>query len=198
MADDTRQGPTVTEADGSVHPLRYDTSKPFTQKSWEDVGPTKPPQSANIMPGGTANTADGRVKEVGLVEGLKTVRIQDFKEIHTKPCVRDAFLTGIGGGFAMGGLRAVFGTPIAKASNWAVGTFCFASFGMYQFCQIRRQMEKEGMRRAVTIMDRKKIEKEEKMQRAREARRKAKEEADRKAEEAQKEAELKKNSWKFW
>ncbi|KAK5161551.1 hypothetical protein LTR04_004199 [Oleoguttula sp. CCFEE 6159] len=69
---------------------------------------------------------------------------------------------------------------------------------MYQFCQIRRQMEKEGMRRAVTIMDRKKIEKKEKMQRAREARRKAKEEADRKAEEAQKEAELKKNSWKFW
>lgn len=67
---------------------------------------------------------------------------------------------------------------------------------MYEFCQRKRQLEMQGMKRAAEIVDRKKIEKEKKAEAARAARRKAKEEADAKAEE---EAMRKpQGSWKFW
>ena len=69
--------------------------------------------------------------------------------------------------------------PVNVACNWAVGTFCFGSFAMYQYCQVQRQAEKEGMKRAIEIIDRKGLErkqKEARMERARELRRQKKEE----------------------
>jgi cytochrome c oxidase assembly protein subunit 20 len=85
----------------------------------------------------------------------------------------------------------VFTAPVLKACNWAVGTFCFAGIGAYEFCLQKRRMEKANMKRAVEIIDRKKGEKEAQMKVLRDERRRAKEEADRKAEEAKK-------SWRFW
>lgn len=76
---------------------------------------------------------------------------------------------------------------------------------MYQYCQFQRVAEKEGMTRAMEIIDRKQIErkqKEARMERARELRRQKKEE-----EDAKKFGELHssnvtvdqpKSSWKFW
>lgn len=65
--------------------------------------------------------------------------------------------------------------------------------GAYEFCLQKRRIEQSHMKRAVEIMDRKKVEKEQAMQAKREARRKAKEEADRLEEE-----KSWKSSWKFW
>lgn len=65
------------------------------------------------------------------------------------------------------------------ACNWAVGSFCFGAFSMYQYCQYQRVAEKEGMKRAIEIIDRKGLErkqKEARMERARELRRQKKEE----------------------
>lgn len=45
------------------------------------------------------------------------------------------------------------------ACTWAVGTFCLGSAVMYEFCQRRRQLEREGMQRVVEVIDRKKLEK---------------------------------------
>ena len=76
---------------------------------------------------------------------------------------------------------------------------------MYQYCQYQRLAEKEGMKAAMEIIDRKQIErkqKEARMERARELRRQKKEEEDSKTF-----AELhssnatdpqSKSSWKFW
>lgn len=61
--------------------------------------------------------------------------------------------------------------------NWAVGSFVFGSFMMYEFCQRRRQLEMQGMKRAVEVIDRKQAEKQKKAEEVRAARRKAKEEA---------------------
>jgi len=47
---------------------------------------------------------------------------------------------------------------------------------MYEYCQRKRQMEKQGMKRAVEIIDRKKSEKRLKGGQARAAQSKAKEE----------------------
>lgn len=92
------------------------------------------------------------------------------------------------------------------ACNWAVGTFCFSSFFMYQYCNYNRQAEKEGMKRAMEIIDRKTVErkqKEARLERIREVRRQKKEE-----EDHQTFAKLRtdregpdsngKSSWKFW
>jgi len=68
--------------------------------------------------------------------------------------------------------------PVWTACSWAVGTFCFGSFAMYQYCNFQRVAEKEGMKRAMEIMDRKQIDrkqKEARMERARELRRHKKE-----------------------
>ena len=67
------------------------------------------PENANLLPGGTVNTAGGRVKDVTFIDGLKSIRLSDLKEVHKKPCVRDALMTGIGAGFGIGGLRAIVG-----------------------------------------------------------------------------------------
>lgn len=40
-----------------------------------------------------------------LSEALKTVHLSDLKEVHKKPCSRDALLVGIGSGFAFGGVK---------------------------------------------------------------------------------------------
>ena len=70
---------------------------------------TTRPENVNALPGGSTNTAGGKARDIALLDGLKSIRPGDFKEVHKKPCVRDAFLTGIGFGFGVGGFRAIMG-----------------------------------------------------------------------------------------
>ena len=77
-------------------------------------------------------------------------------------------------------LRIIVEELIVKASvmrscNWAVGTFCFGSFLMYEYCQRKRLLELQGMKRAVEVMERKQTEKQIQAEQARAARRKGKE-----------------------
>jgi cytochrome c oxidase assembly protein subunit 20 len=67
------------------------------------------PENVNVLPGGSNNTAGGRVKDANVVDAIKTIKPRDFQEVHKKPCVRDAFLAGIGIGFGTGGVRAILG-----------------------------------------------------------------------------------------
>lgn len=68
------------------------------------------PQNANALPGGAGlNTAGGRMKEASYFDAMRSIQLSDFQEVHKKPCVRDALLTGIGGGFGIGGVRAILG-----------------------------------------------------------------------------------------
>jgi len=61
------------------------------------------------MPGGALNTAGGKMQEAGFIDAAKTIHLSDFNEVHKKPCARDAFMTGIGAGFGVGGVRAILG-----------------------------------------------------------------------------------------
>lgn len=166
------------------------TSSISQGRTYETFNAPIAPENVNALPGGGLNTAGGKPKDAGLLEALKSVRLEELKEVHKKPCVRDALLTGIGAGFGMGGIRAIMGgkcvghpaahyltevAPIFRACNWAVGTFCFGSFAMYEFCQRKRQLEMQGLRRATEVIARKRTEKEIRAEEARVARRKAKE-----------------------
>ncbi|KAL9130914.1 MAG: hypothetical protein Q9217_001017 [Psora testacea] len=135
------------------------------------------PQNANVLTGGSSNTAGGKAKEASIIDALKSIHLADFKEVHKKPCVRDALMTGIGAGFGIGGVRSILGATVLSTCNWAVGTFCFGSFLMYEYCQRKRYLELQGMKRAVEVMDRKQTEKQRQIDTARIARRNANQES---------------------
>lgn len=110
MADDSRNPPGKENL--SKEALTVDPSqKAFTGAQWQDGKNQtyQPPQNANLMAGGTENTAGGQTKDIGLGDALESIKAEDFSEIHKKPCVRDSFMTGIGSGFGIGGVRALFG-----------------------------------------------------------------------------------------
>ncbi len=111
MADDTRQSSPAPPTESKEND---DGTRPYQGKVYEifPPAPPTPPENANMMPGGTANTAGGRLPEPTTVDALKLIRLEEYKEFHKKPCVRDAMLTGIGGGFAVGGTTAIFGSGL--------------------------------------------------------------------------------------
>src|SRR5690606_12651315 len=42
-----------------------------------------------------------------LTNAIKSVKLEDFATVHQKPCTRQAFLVGIGSGFAFGGIKLI-------------------------------------------------------------------------------------------
>ena len=60
-----------------------------------------------------------------------------------------------------------------KTCNWAVGSFAFGSLLMFEYCQRRRQIEKQGIKMAMDVIDRKRAEKKKKAEEAKTAETKA-------------------------
>ena len=109
MAADTRDD---TSPQGQSVPHEGDSAQvPYQGKLYEvfDDPPATRPESANVLPGGAANTAGGRQKEAHLMDALRMMKFTDFTEVHKKPCVRESLLTGILSAFGVGGLRAILG-----------------------------------------------------------------------------------------
>ncbi|MCJ1404915.1 hypothetical protein MMC11_008141 [Xylographa trunciseda] len=200
MAGDTRDPSTTPIADNTTRPYRgkiYETFTPSTSSvsSRSQPTPISPPENANAIPGGSTNTAGGRVKEASLWDGIKSIKVEDVKSLHKIPCVREALLTGMGTGFMVGGGRMILGASMWKAMSWAMGSFCFSSAGMFEFCQRRRTLERQGMARAAEIIDRKRLEKERQAEKIRAERRKRREEEEKRKEEEEK---AKKSGWNIW
>lgn len=106
MADDTREPntPRVPPAGATEPPSHVKTPN----KVYEVFN--APPPSANALPEGSGqNTAGSREPVPTLGDAIKTVRLGDFKQVYMYPCVRESLMMGIGGGFAMGGIRALWG-----------------------------------------------------------------------------------------
>lgn len=103
MAADTRENASTKEsppvAAGSAKSTQLDVS----------AVPVAPPNENALPAGAGQNTAGAKVREAGVVDALRSIKPTEFSEVHKKPCVRDALLTGIGGGFGIGGLRAIWG-----------------------------------------------------------------------------------------
>ena len=102
-------GDTRNSSPSASNPESSSKIRPYHGQIYETFNIPTPPENANALPGGNANTAGGHPKEVGIIDALKTVNLEEFAEVHRKPCVRDALLTGIGIGFGVGGLRGILG-----------------------------------------------------------------------------------------
>jgi len=120
MAADTRddaspQGEHTSHGDTS-------TQVPYQGNVYEvfDGHPATPPDSANILPGGAANTAGGRQKDASLIDALRIMKLSDFTEVHKKPCGRESLMTGIVSAFGVGGFRAVLGGMHCSLTGWFV------------------------------------------------------------------------------
>ena len=122
MAADTRE---------DASPKRPESSKPTTAPSKGtahepravSVAPSPPNTDANLFASlGSLNTAGGRLKEASYSDALRSIKLSDFQEVHTKPCVRDAFLAGIGSGFGIGSVRAILGGAFSYPLLASYGT----------------------------------------------------------------------------
>lgn len=87
------------------------TATPSSERSKHTV-PTNnlgPLENANVMPGGTRNTAGGNVKEAGYWDALKSIQPAELMTVHQKPCARDSLLVGMGSGVGLGVLQSIRG-----------------------------------------------------------------------------------------
>ncbi|KAL8912945.1 MAG: hypothetical protein Q9171_002144 [Xanthocarpia ochracea] len=173
MAADTRESTSSNQS-----PAPSDMTVP-NGKTYDAFNVPSTLENKESLQVANPNTYTGKHTEPGIVDALKTIRLQDFKEVHKKPCTREGFLAGIGAAFATGGVRAILGAPIFTACSWAVGAFAFGSFAMHEYCQGKRRREKEGIQKVNAALLEKKIREEMKREEIRKARRKAKEEAQR-------------------
>ena len=109
MAADTRD--VASPQDHPASPEDAAAQLPYEAKHYEvfDDPPETPPESANVLPGGTANTAGGRQRDTSFINALKMMKLSDFTEVHKKPCVRESFMTAMLSAFGVGGLRAILG-----------------------------------------------------------------------------------------
>lgn len=79
-----------------------DPSSPPSQTSAQ--ASTRKREAVELETGSSSGT-----RQAGVLDAAPTVSISDFKNIYKVPCARDAFLVGIGTGFAVGGVRLVAG-----------------------------------------------------------------------------------------
>lgn len=83
---------------------KHDPSQNQAGKMWEAFG--NPSEPVNELPGGTYNSAGGKPRELTWKAAFD-FKIGEVKRIYKVPCARDAFLVGIGGGAAVGGVTAI-------------------------------------------------------------------------------------------
>lgn len=106
-------------------PAHIQSSSPKVYEVFHSTPPSPPP-SANALPEGSGlNTAgaESRKEPPSLTEAIKTVRLGDFKQVHMYPCVRESLLMGIGGGFGIGGVRALLGGTFFPTISFNPGCF---------------------------------------------------------------------------
>ncbi|KAJ5174825.1 uncharacterized protein N7482_000702 [Penicillium canariense] len=171
---------------------KHDFPQSQVGKLWDAFG--NPEEPVNALANASYKPRGKDPKDVSYSDVVGSVSLSEISSFYKAPCARESLLTGIGAGFGIGGVRAVFGgmRSLWSAGNWAVGIFAVTSLGAYEFCRRRRIQELHGMKEAVELMK----ELKEKKQRDKE---KAAEEAARRAEE-----ETRKKSWtnlsnyKFW
>ncbi|KAG2230995.1 hypothetical protein INT48_002774 [Thamnidium elegans] len=87
------------------------------------------------------------------VDALKTVKLEDFKEVNRIPCARNALLYGIATGVTVGALRFIRKRSIPTSANWAVASFIGVSAISFEACQMDRKQKIEKMKLIVKATD---------------------------------------------
>jgi len=67
-----------------------------------------------------------------------------------------------------GGIQMILRASVWKSCSWAAGVFMFTSVAVWEMCRLQRGKEKDGMVRAMQIIDFKNKERERKIEERRE------------------------------
>ncbi|KAG0169103.1 hypothetical protein DFQ28_002289 [Apophysomyces sp. BC1034] len=78
-------------------------------------------------------------------DALKTVKLEDFKDVNRIPCARNSILYGMGAGLGLGSIRYIATSKVPSAANWAVGAFCGVSIIAFEMCQMQRKQKLEKL-----------------------------------------------------
>lgn len=116
MAEDPRESGSSQEP-GSHLPASIpntDPKKPkhdFPQsqvgKLWDAFG--DPEEPVNALANASYKPRGKDPKDVSYSDVVGTVSMSEISSFYKVPCARESLLTGIGAGFGIGGVRAVFG-----------------------------------------------------------------------------------------
>jgi cytochrome c oxidase assembly protein subunit 20 len=116
MAEDPRE-PSSSQEPGSHLPASFpntDPKKPkhdFPQsqvgKLWDAFG--NPEEPVNALANASYKPRGQDPKDVSYSDVVGTVSMSEISSFYKVPCARESLLTGIGAGFGIGGVRAVFG-----------------------------------------------------------------------------------------
>lgn len=124
-----------------------------------DKAPTSAELQSSSQPSPQTSTSPQPPRQAASVsDAVKSIKASDFLTVYQVPCARQGFLTGIGGGAAVGGLRYILGASIPRAANWAVGAFAVGGIVAFEVCQASRRAEAAKMKRVVEVYDRKQAE----------------------------------------
>ncbi|KAB5545773.1 hypothetical protein GE09DRAFT_1289286 [Coniochaeta sp. 2T2.1] len=157
------------------------------------------PNPAQLQPTPTANSSPSSSppapqRPASISDVITTIKPADILSVHQAPCSRSGFLTGIGSGAAIGGLRFILGSGVPKAANWAVGAGVLGAVLQYEYCQASRRAEREKMKRVVEVYDRKQGE----MKREEDRRRVEREQMERLKEKEERTKQEERGWWKVW
>lgn len=76
-------------------------------KLWDAFG--NPEEPVNALANATYKPRGNESKDVSYSEVVGNVSLSEISSFYKAPCARESLLTGIGAGFGIGGVRAVFG-----------------------------------------------------------------------------------------
>ncbi|KAL7797280.1 hypothetical protein V8C37DRAFT_370591 [Trichoderma ceciliae] len=117
---------------------------------------SKPVEEGDQVPDlqGPDKNPDGttRNSQSAFSEAVSMIKKEDFTNVANTPCARQGFLTGIGAGAGLGGLKFVVQGNAAKSANWAVGFFILSSIASYEYCQYQRRAERIQMKRHIEVV----------------------------------------------
>jgi cytochrome c oxidase assembly protein subunit 20 len=114
MAGDTRDDSSPTTRGPAPGEIESSGTAQTPSKNYEVFH--SPPASANSLPAGSGQNTAGSKLTPTFADALKTVRLQDFSQVHMYPCVRESLLMGIGAGFGIGGVRGILGGELPSPS----------------------------------------------------------------------------------
>ncbi|KAI9728348.1 MAG: hypothetical protein M1828_003748 [Chrysothrix sp. TS-e1954] len=101
-------------------------------------------------------------KNTSYFTALKTMPwAEKVTNIHKIPCFRDAAMPAIPTGLGVGALRFLVGASLNTSITWAGVGFIATYEGLWEYCRWQRRKEKDGIRRAVAVLDQKQREKDE-------------------------------------
>lgn len=116
MADDSRE-PSSFQEPGSHLPASVpntDPKKPKHEfpesqvgKLWEAFG--NPEDRVNVLADASYKPRGKDPKDVSYSDVVGNLSVSEISSFYKAPCARESLLTGIGAGFGIGGVRAVFG-----------------------------------------------------------------------------------------